>query len=78
MEMGSDAETEMDYTYRTELLSPPPSPAISRPGAWDIDKFRLPQRHSAAQPFGFRRLLRMPSTFFFIVFQCVCMLLCFF
>ncbi|KAK1367320.1 Metal tolerance protein 10 [Heracleum sosnowskyi] len=27
----------------------------------DIDKFRLPQRHSSAQPFGFRSLLRVPK-----------------
>ncbi|KAL1823046.1 hypothetical protein DCAR_0310900 [Daucus carota subsp. sativus] len=61
MAMGSDAETEMDYTYRTELLSPPPSTGDQSSWRLDIDKFRLPQRHSAAQPFGFRRLLRMPK-----------------
>ncbi|KAL8126655.1 hypothetical protein AgCh_013784 [Apium graveolens] len=57
MEIGSGRETEMDYSYRTELLS-----STGDQSSWrlDIDKFRLPRRHSSAQPFGFRSLLRIP------------------
>lgn len=64
MEIGSGGETEMDYSYRTELLSPTPSTGDQSSWRLDIDKFRLPQRHSSAQPFGFRRLLRIPSISF--------------
>lgn len=60
MEIGSGGETEMEYSYRTELLSPTPSTGDHSSWRLDIDKFRLPQRHSSAQPFGFRRLLRIP------------------
>lgn len=52
---------EVDCSYRTELL--PPAPAAGDQSSWrlNIKEFRLPERDSSAQPFGFRRLLRVPK-----------------